>query len=703
MLLPVTRRRIGIDPAALAGVPPVLLPAGPGGIVRDVTEPRRGLPGVKPGDRRVQVERPKARYFRYQAPGVLSAKLTVDEPTTPLGHVLARTRYALFGRPISSEAELSERLPRWKALPVFSSDVMSSVAYASEASLFTLLAAGTQAFAWLIPISIAIVGVLVLVTLSYRQTIRAYPNGGGSYIVARANLGVLPGLVAAAALLTDYVLTVAVSVSSGIQAVASALPALFPLTVPLIVVSILVVMVVNLRGIRESGTIFAAPTYIFLFTTLLMLGLGVARTLLGQPPHVTGVAPVAVPAETFGLLLLMRAFADGCSAMTGTEAVANGVPAFKPPEWKNAQATMLTMSVLLGTMFLGTSYLAGVVGAVPAASGESVLSQIGRSVYGVTPLYFVLQFATMGILVLAAQTSFADFPRVSSILAKDGYFPRQFAFRGERLAFNAGIVALALVSIALVIAFNGRVEALIPLYAIGVFTAFTLSQAGMVRHWLQERGPGWRRSIAFNAVGATATGIVAVIFAIAKFALGAWIVIIIIPVLVVLMLFVHRSYTAEARGLDVRTDVRIGRPNRKQRVIVAAPAFTRAVVQAVRVAETMSGDVELVHVTTDQEEGERFRERAERQLGSVRVVVVDSPYRSLVKPFVRYLEVAQAEAPGEVVVVLLPEYIPRHLWDRVLYNQNTHRLRAALVGRRDLVLLDVPYRREPAAGDRRTS
>ena len=657
-----------------------------------MSDPRKILSGVKPGDRRVRVERPRSRYFRYEAPGVYSARAAAGESTTPLGQTLARTRRVLFGRPLSNEEELIERLPKWKALPVFSSDVMSSVAYATEASLFTLLGAGTLAFGWLLPISFAIVGVLALVTLSYRQTIRAYPNGGGSYIVAHANLGVMPGLVAAAALLTDYVLTVAVSVSSGVQALYSAFPVLTPIAVPLIVFSILLVMAVNLRGIRESGTIFAAPTYIFLGSALLMIGLGISRTLLGQPPQVTDVVPIHVTAETFGLLLLMRAFADGCSAMTGTEAVANGVPAFKPPEWQNARTTMLVMSILLGTMFLGTSFLAHVTGALPAASGESVLSQIGRSVYGPGPLWYLLQLSTMGILVLAAQTSFADFPRVASILARDGYMPRQFAFRGERLAFNAGIVALAVVSIVLVVAFGGRVEALIPLYAIGVFTAFTLSQAGMVRHWFTERGSGWRRSAFFNGLGATVTAFVVVIFVIAKFALGAWIVLVLVPILIALMLFVHREYEAESHGLAVRVDTRIPRPNRPQHVVVAAPIFSRAVVQAIRVAQTMGREVEVVHVTADRDEGERFREQVEAQIEGMTIVVVESPYRSLVNPFVRYLEVSRAEHADEVTVVLIPEYMPRHWWDRILYNQNGHRIRQALVGRRDFVVLDVPYR-----------
>jgi amino acid transporter len=346
----------------------------------------------------------------------------------------------VFGRVLSTHEELAQRLPKWKALAVFSSDVMSSVAYATEASMFTLLAVGTVAFVYLMPISFLIVGLLFLVTFSYRQTIRAYPGGGGSYIVAHSNLGKIPGLVAAAALLTDYVLTVSVSVSSGVFNLASAFPVLQDITVPLIVVSIFLVMAVNLRGIRESGTIFALPTYIFVASVLLLVGVGVTRTILGEPPQVTGMTPIAVPVESLSLLLLMRAFADGCSAMTGTEAISNGTPAFKPPEWKNAQITMLTMAIILAVVFLGISYLATVSGAVPTEH-VSVLSQIGQAVFGQGPLYYVLIFSTMGILVLAAQTSFADFPRLASILARDGFMPRQFAYRGERLAFNSGIVA----------------------------------------------------------------------------------------------------------------------------------------------------------------------------------------------------------------------------------------------------------------------
>jgi len=627
---------------------------------------------------------------------VLEARATAEAPLTPAGRAWATVRGFVFGRPLHSEAELSERLPIWKALPVFSSDVMSSVAYATEASMFTLLVVGSASFWLVVPISVLIVALLGLVTFSYRQTIKAYPGGGGSYIVARANLGVLPGLVSAAALLVDYVLTVSVSVSAGVLALASAFPALQGMAVELIVVSIVLVMIVNMRGVRESGTIFAIPTYAFVVGALSLVAVGIIRVLVGAPPHVTGV-PASIPGvESLSLLILLRAFADGSSAMTGTEAVANGVPAFKPPEWQNARRTMAIMASLLAVMFLGISYLALVSGAIPGGNGgESVLSQVTRAVFGTGPFYYAFQLATMGILILAANTSFADFPRLSSILARDGFMPRQFAFRGERLSFNVGIVALAGVSIVLVVAFGGRVEALIPLYAIGVFTAFTLSQSGMVRHWLDERGPGWRRSAVINGVGAFATAIVTVIFAVAKFALGAWIVMIIVPVLVVTMLAIQHVYRGEARELEVRHEVVLDRPRRPQRVIVAVPSLTRAVVQAIRVGQTMAEEVNVVHVTSSVEDGERVREQILRQLPGVPVTIVESPYRTLVRPFIRYLEVLQEENPGQVLLVLIPENMPRHWWEHFLYNQNARLIRRNLVGRKDIVVLDVPYRREP--------
>jgi len=612
-------------------------------------------------------------------------------PRSRIGRAGLAARRTLFGAPLASAQEIDERLPKWKALAVFSSDVMSSVAYATEASMFTLLAAGTVAFAYLMPISLLIVGLLALVTFSYRQTIRAYPGGGGSYIVAHANLGTLPGLVAAAALLTDYVLTVAVSVSAGVFNLASAFPALHEISVPLIVVAILLVMGVNLRGIRESGTVFALPTYVFVVSVVLVVVVGVVRTAIGDAPQVADVVPIKVPVESIGLLLLMRAFADGCSAMTGTEAISNGTPAFKPPEWKNAQATMVAMALILGTVFLGISFLAGVSGAVPSQT-ESVLSQIGRATFGQGPAWYILLLSTMGILVLAAQTSFADFPRLASILARDGFMPRGFAYRGERLAFNAGIVALAVLAIFVAVAFGGRVEALIPLYAIGVFTAFTLSQAGMVRHWLSDKGPGWQRSAVINGAGAIATGVVAIVFAIAKLGLGAWVILVIVPILVVAMLLVRREYARGAAELAVAPDLVWGPPVHERRAVIPVGDVSWDVIQAVRFARSMTADITAVHVTDDVAAGERLRARFERQLPGMTFVIVESPYRDLVEPLIRYLEVSAERAADSVTVVLLPERMTRHWWERILFNQNAHRLRDALAGHPDILVADVPFR-----------
>jgi amino acid transporter len=668
--------------------PPVAPPAA---TARD----EQALTGRHPADRRLRTAPPASRYFRHAAPGVVVARPAAVEPTRPADWLAWRVRRALFGRLLATDEEGDERLTKVQALATFSSDNLSSVAYATELIMFSLLAAGAGAFWLVMPISGLIVGIFLIIVISYRQTIRAYPSGGGSYIVARENLGAGAGLVAGAALLTDYVLTVSVSVAAGIAAILSAFPgAIDPLRVPLSVGAILLVMTINLRGIRESGTIFAIPTYVFLVTTLALIAIGVSRVILGDTPHVSGVTPAVVPVESLGALLLMRAFADGCSAITGVEAVSNGVPAFKAPEWRNARTTLTIMGILVATMFLGLSYLAGVAGAAPAANGETVISQVGRSVYGTGPIYYLFQLATTGVLILAANTSFADFPRLSSILARDGYMPRRFAFRGERLAFSAGIVVLALVAIAVLVAFGGRVEALIPLYAIGVFTSITLSQIGMVRHWHRDRGPGWRRSAVINGIGAVSTAIVTVIFAVAKFALGAWLILLIIPLLVVAMIGIHRLYARRAVEADLRPDAIIGPPRRHQRVIVPVQDLTRDVVNAMKFARTMSDDVAAVHVTDDVAEGADLRTRFLEQLPGVPFVIVESPFRQLVRPFVRYLEDAAARAGDDVLVVLLPEYVARHWWERFLYNENSRRIQAALLGRPNVLVAQVPYRRD---------
>jgi amino acid transporter len=651
------------------------------------------LKGRRAGDRRVRVERPHSRYFRYAGLGVMTARPEASAPTRPQERLVASVRRLLFGRPLATDEELEERLPKVKALATFSSDNLSSVAYASELIMFTLVAAGSTAFWLVMPISFLIVTIFVIIVISYRQTIRAYPSGGGSYIVAKENLGTGPALLAAAALLTDYVLTVSVSVAAGVLAITSAFPELEWLRVPLGVVAILFVMLINLRGLRESGTLFAAPTYLFLAITLGLIGFGLLRTVLGDTPEVSGVVPAAVPAETLGVLLLMRAFADGCSAITGVEAVSNGVPAFKPPEWKNARTTLTIMGALVAVMFLGLSYLAGVVGAMPS-DHESVVSQIGRAVFGLGPLYYILQLATTGLLSLAANTSCADFPRLSSILARDGYMPSRFAFRGERLAFSAGIVVLALVAIVVLVAFGGLVTALIPLYAIGVFTSVTLSQVGMVRHWLREREPGWRRSALINGVGAVATAIVTLIFAIAKFALGAWLIIVIIPILVGTMLFIHRQYERRRLEVHVRPELVVGSSLRRQHVIIPVPEVTRDVVQAIKFGRSMARDITAVHVTDDVDRAEEIRTRFERQIPGIPFVIVESPYRQLVRPLIRYLEYTAGRIDGDILIVLLPEYVPRHWWEKYLYNENARRIREALLGRKNILIADVPYRRD---------
>jgi amino acid transporter len=652
-----------------------------------------GKVGRRPADRRVPVRRPGSRYFRLAGDGVVVARPAAIEPQGSIEQALTTLRRTAFGRPLSNAEESSERLSKLKALAVFSSDNLSSVAYATDAILFTLLASGTTTFGLALPISAMIVIVLAIIVVSYRQTIRAYPNGGGSYIVARENLGAGPGLVAAAALLTDYVLTVSVSVAAGIAAITSAFPGLLDgVRVELAAASIVLVMLINLRGVRESGTIFAIPTYIFVGSMLALIGVGVARVLLGPAPQVTDVRAAAVTAQTFGVLLLMRAFADGCTAITGVEAVSNGVPAFKRPESPNARTTLTVMAILVGVMFLGTTWLAGVAGAIPSDT-ETVLSQLGRAVYGMGPLYYVLQLSTMGILILAANTAFADFPRLSSLLARDGYMPSRFAFRGERLAFSTGIVALAVLAIAVLAAFGGRVEALIPLYAVGVFTSITLSQLGMVRHWWRERDAQWRRSIVVNGVGAIATGIVTLIFAVAKFALGAWLIVIVIPLLVLAMALIRSRYQRRRLETAVRSELVVRPPHRSQRVIVPVADVTRDVVQALTFARTMADDVTAVHVTDDAERARDLRARFKRQLPGVPLVIVESPYRSLVKPLVRYLEDAVAASGDDVLIVLLPEYVPRNRLEQFLYNDNGRRIREALLGRPNVLVAEVPYRR----------
>jgi amino acid transporter len=656
------------------------------------------------GDVRVRVTRPRSEYFRYAGPNELVAKEAASVPRTRLGRGLARTRATIFGRPLSIHDEINERLNVFTGLSIFASDNISSSAYATEEIMRVLLLAGAGALALTMPITVAIVLVLAIVVVSYRQTIAAYPTGGGSYIVASENLGRLPGLTAAAALLTDYVLTVAVSIAAGVAALTSILPGLYDQRVELAVGLVVVLAAVNLRGVRESGMAFSVPTYVYLVSMFGLLMFGLVRFVTGTMPEY--VAPAAwLPqgtAEPLGLLLILRAFSSGSVALTGTEAVSNGVPAFKRPEARNARLVITMMGASFALIFLGISFLAGQLGILPDPSEQvTVVSQLASTLVGAgSPYLWLVQIATALLLILAANTSFADFPRLSSILARDGFLPRQFQFRGDRLAFSTGIVVLAAVAMALLVAFGGSVSALIPLYTVGVFIAFTLSQSGMVRHWFRRRAetPNWRRLAVVNGLGAVTTGVVAVQVGASKFELGAWVVLVLIPVQIAAMLFINGHYRASAAKLAVRPDAVIPPPRRRERIVVPIAGIDRAVVQAVNVGRTIGRDVHAVLISDVPDEATRIRTRWERQLPGVPLVVVESPYRALVGPLLAYLDMLDGGVPVDVeapvTFVVIPEYVARSWWERILYNQSARRLRAALLGRRHTVVVNVPYRRE---------
>ncbi|MCY7418000.1 MAG: APC family permease [Chloroflexi bacterium] len=654
---------------------------------------RQPLRGNKPGDRRVRVERPHAPYFRYTGKGVLTAKPAASAPTTPLGRGLARTRRAFIGRPLASEEELGERLPKTKALAIFSSDAISSSAYATEEILRSLLIAGVAALAFSLPVAIGVAILLSVVAISYRQVCMAYPTGGGSYSVSKANFGRLASLVAASALLIDYILTVAVSISSASEQIVAAIPDLRDFQVEIAVIAIVLVTLGNLRGLRESGNIFALPTYLFVGAAALMIGMGAWQILVdGQgTPAAATVAAAEDLAGVALVLLLLRAFASGAVALTGVEAIATGVPAFQPPEARNASTTLAVMAALLAFLFVGITFLASSFGVVPN-SEVTVIAQVAGHVFGSGSLgYFLfLTFATL-ILILAANTSFNAFPRLAAILAADGFIPRQFGLRGDRLAFTTGILFLGGVAILLVIAFEGDTHALIPLYAVGVFIDFTISQSGMVKHWLRTRPKGYQYRLAINAFGATVTGIVALVVTGAKLP-GSLVVVVLIPIFVGLMLLVSRQYQSMTAELAVKPEVVFGRPRRHERVVIPVANLSRPVVQAVQVGRSLSEDVQVVHVTDDREAGEALRLTFERQFPGVPFVIVESPYRSLVRPFVTYLDVTARQVDA-MTMVIIPEYVARHWWEQLLYNQTAKRLRTALLGRPDTVVAAVPYRR----------
>jgi len=671
--------------------------------------------------------------------------------------VVAELKRFIIGRALRTEQAAHERLSKKTALAVFSSDALSSTAYATEEILLVLAVAAAYgqmgAFRYVVPISIGIGVLLVIVATSYRQTIHAYPSGGGAYIVAKENLGTNAGLVAGASLLVDYVLTVAVSIAAGVAAITSMAQGtryawLDSHRVFLCLIFIAFIALANLRGVRESGALFAAPTYAFLISFLFMIGYG-----LFSYYTYGGAAPVPGPEEIktaegykfqpLTLFLLLGAFSNGCAALTGIEAISNGVPAFKKPEARNAATTLVIMAALLTTMFLGTSVLAYLYGVHPHES-ETVISQFARIMFTgpMAWFYYVVQIATALILVLAANTSFADFPRLGSLLARDRFLPRQFATRGDKLVFSNGIVILAIFAGILVIAFGGDTSRLIPLYAVGVFLSFTLSQSGMVRHWLKERGQirkkngrarrkredeihysqstvdrdslpdaelaaseergstfvndevtdstHWKKSIAINAIGAIATFIVLCVFVVTKFIHGAWIVVVVIPLLVFTFRAIHKHYVGVAKqlsteGLDDLRPI-------KHTVLVPISGIHRGVVTALQYAKSIAPNhVQAVYVDFDEEATVKLREKWERWGAGVQLVVLPSPYRELTRPLLRYITRLEKKNENDVVTVLLPEFVPAKWWQHLLHNQSSLMLKGALLFKEGVIVISVPY------------
>jgi amino acid transporter len=595
----------------------------------------------------------------------------------------------IFGRPLRTSEGGHERLDRPRALGAFGLDALSSVAYGPDEILYVLVLAGAAGIAWDLPVAAAIVALLAIVVTSYRQTIFAYPQGGGSYTVARENLGVRTGLIAAAALMVDYLTTVAVSVTAGVEAIIAIAPGLDPYRVQIDVGVILLLMFVNLRGLREAGGLFIIPTYIFIGSLALLIGWGLARWVLeGGLPQVQATP---APVEAVSVFLILRGFAGGCTAMTGVEAIANGVPVFQPPETRNAAGTLVTLAAILAALFLGVVGLGHAIGAVPSAQA-SIIAQIGQTVTGGNPLFYLVQISAAIILSLAANTSFNGFPLLAAIMARDGYLPHQFAQRGLRLAYSNGIVVLGSLAIILVVAFGGLTHALIPLFAIGVFLCFTLSQSGMVRHWLRARGPSWQVKLCINAVGAVTTAVVTVIVVSTKFLEGAWIVLLLIPILVWGFTRIHAHYEVE------KTELQFDHPPPPPRpaphiVLVPVARLDRAVSETIGYALSLGGTVRALHVALDDTAAEELRNAWQAWGVDVPLIMLPSPYRTLIEPLMHEIRRAHHETAGRVTVVL-PEVVPLHWWQQVLHNQTALTLELLLRTNPQVVVTTVPVRLE---------
>lgn len=617
----------------------------------------------------------------------------------------------LFGPPLRTADAPHQTIGKFIGLAVFASDALSSTAYASQEILFILAAAGSAAFGYVFPISLVIVVLLAIVALSYEQTIHAYPDGGGAYTVSRDNLSQTLALVAGAALLTDYILTVAVSISSGVAQIVSAFPQLFEYRVLLAVGFVWFMTMINLRGVKESGAIFAVPTYFFVFTMFVTVGVGIYRHLTGTLGPVVDPPEIEV-AQTLTVVtpfLLLHAFSSGTAALTGIEAISNGITAFKEPRIRNAGITLVWMAAILSTLFLGISFLAGKIGATPSEV-ETVISQLSRTVFSRESVWYLLGIsATTVILIMAANTAFADFPRLSSIVARDRFLPRQLFLRSGRLVFSYGIVTLALVASLLIIVFQASVNRLIPLYAVGVFMSFTLSQAGMARRWwkighlrpgetLKERGSTlkhdskWAVKMVINGFGALCTFVVMLIFAATKFVHGAWVVLILIPTVVAFFLVVNRHYTTLARRLSLENFP--GQPLRpgRHRVLLLVSTVHRGTWQALNYARRLSEDVTAVHVGLEPEEVEKVRQKWQIWGEGVRLVILESPYRLLMEPLLNYIEeVLTLQEPGETLTIVVPQFVPSKKWHELLHTNTADALRERLLSRPGIVITEVPY------------
>ena len=608
--------------------------------------------------------------------------------------MLTRLKDFLIGPPLPTRQLQDTKLNKIRALAAFSPDALSSIAYANQEIYLGLVVAGSAGLTLAWPIGLAITGLLVVVALSYYQTIQGYPSGGGSYVVARENLGTGIGLVTASALLIDYLLTAAVSLTAGVEAIASAFPALWPHRVLIALFLLVIITIANLRGLRETGTLMSVPVYLFLFTYLPMLAYGAFRLWTGGPVSLTETAPAAsLPMTTF---MLLHTFATGCTARTGIEAISNGVPSFQSPESKNAGRTLIVMAILMGLLFVGSIGLTQFLGVI-AGPQETILSALSRGLLGNGPAYFLIQISTMLILAVAANTSFAGFPRLAAILAKDGFLPRQFTGLGDRLVFANGILALSIATAVLIVLFSGDSHALIPLFAVGVFLAFSLSQAGMVVHWWRERGRGWVSKMIANGAGALATFVTLLVVGYSKFLEGAWLTIILIPMIVILFYRIRAHYREVARELSMDGLPPDLKPVSVPRVVIPISGVHRGIVGAVDYARAISSNVTAVYVELEAGEAEAVRKRWERLWPDVPLAVVHSPYRSIIQPLLDFLDETDAQNnDGQLAAVILPEFVPARWWQALLHNQTAWLLKAALVYHRNLygrerIIIDVPY------------